>query len=112
MALNAEPLSNGVVIPPSDPGSGPTAPGAGELRGRSEMANRTYVVNEVVGTSDEDVNTAIRNGLKRASQTLRNLDWFEVIEVRGAIVNGDVAHYQVTMKVGFRLEDREDSQSL
>jgi len=72
------------------------------------MANRTYVMNEIVGTSDEDVNTAIRNGVRRASQTLRNLDWFEVVEVRGAIMNGEVAHYQVTMKVGFRLEDPEE----
>jgi flavin-binding protein dodecin len=69
------------------------------------MANRTYVVNEIVGTSTDDVNNAIRNGVTRASETLRNLDWFEVVEVRGAIVNGEVAHYQVTMKVGFRLED-------
>jgi dodecin len=76
------------------------------------MANRTYVVNEVVGTSDEDVNNAIRNGIRRASQTLRNLDWFEVVEVRGAITEGEVAHYQVTMKVGFRLEDRGESPTL
>jgi flavin-binding protein dodecin len=69
------------------------------------MANRTYVVNEVVGTSTEDVNSAIRNGIRRAAQTLRHLDWFEVVEVRGAITDDDVAHYQVTMKVGFRLED-------
>jgi flavin-binding protein dodecin len=71
------------------------------------MADRTYVVNEIVGTSTDDVNNAIRNGIKRASATLRNLDWFEVAEVRGAIMDGDVAHYQVTMKVGFRLEDQE-----
>jgi dodecin len=71
------------------------------------MADRTYVVNEIVGTSTDDVNSAIRNGIRRASATLRNLDWFEVVEVRGAIVDGDVAHYQVTMKVGFRLEDRQ-----
>jgi dodecin len=71
----------------------------------SSMANRTYVVNEIVGTSNEDVNNAIRNGIKRAAQTLRHLDWFEVVEVRGAIMNGEVSHYQVTMKVGFRLED-------
>jgi flavin-binding protein dodecin len=69
------------------------------------MANRTYVVNEIVGTSTDDVNGAIRNGVRRASQTLRHLDWFEVVEVRGAIVDGEVAHYQVTMKVGLRLED-------
>ena len=72
------------------------------------MADRTYVVNEIVGTSTDDVNSAIRNGIRRASATLRNLDWFELVEVRGAIVDGDVAHYQVTMKVGFRLEDREE----
>jgi dodecin len=71
------------------------------------MADRTYVVNEIVGTSTDDVNSAIRNGIRRASATLRNLDWFEVVEVRGAIVDGDVAHYQVTMKVGFRLEDKQ-----
>lgn len=73
------------------------------------MANRTYVVNEIVGTSTEDVNTAIRNGVKRASQSLRHLDWFQVVEVRGAIMDGDVAHYQVTMKVGFRLEDSAEA---
>ena len=72
------------------------------------MADRTYVVNEIVGTSTDDVNSAIRNGIRRASSTLRNLDWFEVVEVRGAIMDGDVGHYQVTMKVGFRLEDKAD----
>jgi flavin-binding protein dodecin len=70
------------------------------------MANRTYALNEIVGTSPVDVNDAIRNGIKRASQTVRNLDWFEVVQVRGAIMEGEVAHYQVTLKVGFRLEDR------
>ncbi len=69
------------------------------------MANRTYSVSEIVGTSDQDVNNAIRNGVKRAAQTIRHLDWFEVVEVRGAITEGEVTHYQVTMKVGFRLED-------
>jgi dodecin len=69
------------------------------------MTNRTYVMNEIVGTSTDSVNDAITNGIKRASQTLRNLDWFEVVEVRGAIMDGEVAHYQVTMKVGFRLEE-------
>jgi dodecin len=70
------------------------------------MANRTYALNEIVGTSPVDVNDAIRNGIKRASQTVRNLDWFEVVQVRGAIMEGEVAHYQVTLKVGFRLEDK------
>lgn len=74
------------------------------------MADRTYAINEIVGTSPNDVNQAIRNGIHRASQTVRNLDWFELVEVRGAILDGEVNHYQVTLKVGFRLEDQEDSQ--
>lgn len=69
------------------------------------MTDRTYRVTEIVGTSPESVETAIRNGVRRASQTLRHLDWFEVREVRGQIEDGEVAHFQVTMKVGFRLED-------
>ena len=69
------------------------------------MSNRTYRVTEIVGTSPEGVDPAIRSGLQRASQTLHNLDWFEVTEVRGRIIDGDVAHYQVSMKVGFWLDD-------
>ena len=72
------------------------------------MADRTYAISEIVGTSTNDVNTAIRNGVARASKTLRNLDWFELVNVRGAIDDGEVNHYQVTLKVGFRLEDPED----
>lgn len=69
------------------------------------MPNRTYRLTEIVGTSTDGVDDAIRNGLSRASQTLRHLDWFEVTDIRGHIVDGDVDHYQVTLKVGFRLED-------
>lgn len=69
------------------------------------MTDRTYRVTEIVGTSPESIDAAIRNGVRRASQTLRHLDWFEVTEVRGRIEDGEVAHIQVTMKVGFRLED-------
>ncbi|WP_141575004.1 dodecin [Actinomadura sp. WMMA1423] len=69
------------------------------------MTDRTYRVTEIVGTSPDTVEAAIRNGVRRASQTLRHLDWFEVTEVRGHIEDGEVAHFQVTMKVGFRLED-------
>jgi flavin-binding protein dodecin len=69
------------------------------------MSNRTYRVTEIVGTSPTGVDDAIRNGISRAGQTLRHLDWFEVTEVRGQIVDGEPEHYQVTMKVGFRLED-------
>ncbi|GII93835.1 dodecin [Sinosporangium siamense] len=69
------------------------------------MTDRTYRVTEVVGSSGESIDMAIRNGLGRAAQTLRHLDWFEVVEVRGHLVDGEVAHFQVGMKVGFRLED-------
>ncbi|MEU3745706.1 MULTISPECIES: dodecin [Streptomyces] len=69
------------------------------------MSNHTYRVTEIVGTSTEGVDEAIRNGINRASQTLRGLDWFEVTQVRGHIVDGAIEHYQVGLKVGFRLED-------
>ncbi|WP_353827212.1 dodecin [Agromyces sp. SYSU T0242] len=69
------------------------------------MSNHTYRVTEIVGTSPEGVDTAIRNGLTRASATLRHLDWFEVMSIRGELADGEVAHVQVTMKVGFRLEE-------
>ncbi len=69
------------------------------------MTNRTYRVSEIVGTSPDGIDEAIRNGVARAGQTLRHLDWFEVLQVRGQIKDGAVEHFQVSMKVGFRLED-------
>ncbi|MFI2913238.1 dodecin [Streptomyces sp. PDY-4] len=69
------------------------------------MSNHIYRVTEIVGTSTEGVDGAVRNGIERASQTLRNLDWFEVTQVRGQIEDGRVAHWQVGLKVGFRLEE-------
>ncbi|MGW3632425.1 dodecin [Streptomyces sp. LN704] len=69
------------------------------------MTDHTYRVTEIVGTSPEGIDQAVRNGIVRASQTLRNLDWFEITQVRGQIVDGEVEHYQVGLKVGFRLED-------
>ncbi len=71
------------------------------------MANRTYRVSELVGTSTESVDDAIRNGVRRAAGTLRHLDWFEVTEIRGQVTDGEVQHFQVGMKIGFRLEDAE-----
>lgn len=71
------------------------------------MTNHTYRVTEIVGTSPDGIDQAIRNGISRASQTLRNLDWFQVTEVRGQIENGQIEHYQVGLKVGFRLEEGE-----
>jgi flavin-binding protein dodecin len=70
-----------------------------------EMSDRTYRVTEIVGTSTDSVQQAVRNGVSRASQTLRHLDWFEVTQIRGHVVDGEVEHFQVTMKLGFRLED-------
>ena len=72
------------------------------------MANHTYRVTEIVGTSPDGIDQAIRNGLSRAAETVRHLDWFEVVSQRGEIEDGEVAHFQVTMKVGFRLEDPLD----
>ena len=69
------------------------------------MTDRTYRVTEIVGTSPQGIEPAITGALHRAAQTLRHLDWFEVTQVRGQIVDGEVAHYQVGLKVGFRLED-------
>lgn len=70
-----------------------------------EMPNPTYKVSEIVGTSADGIDSAIRSGLARAATTLRGLDWFEVMSMRGRIVEGQVEQFQVTMKVGFRLED-------
>ena len=69
------------------------------------MAERTYGLTEVVGTSRVGVDEAIRNGITRLSKTVEHLDWFEVTQVRGYIRDGEVDHFQVTMKVGFRLDD-------
>jgi hypothetical protein len=68
------------------------------------VADQTYGISEVVGTSPDSVHQAIRNGITKASQTVRNLDWFEVTSIRGQLNDGEVAHFQVQMKVGFRIE--------
>lgn len=65
---------------------------------------KVYRVTEVVGTSTDSVQQAVRNAVKRAKETLRNLDWFEVGEVRGTIDGGDVGEFQVSVKIGFRLD--------
>lgn len=69
------------------------------------MTNRTYRISEIVGTSPDGIDQAIRNAIERASRTLRHLDWFEVTQVRGMVKDGSVEHFQVGLKVGFRLED-------
>lgn len=69
------------------------------------MSEHTYRVTEIVGSSHEGVDAAIRNGIARAGKTLRNLDWFEVTQIRGNLAKGRVEHVQVGLKVGFRIED-------
>ena len=69
------------------------------------MVDHTYRLTEVVGTSKQSIDEAIRNGVTRAASTLHELDWFEVTQVRGQIVDGSVEHFQVSMKLGFRIED-------
>ncbi len=69
------------------------------------MSNHVYRVVEVVGSSPDSVDEAIRNAVARAGRTTRNLDWFEVTQIRGQLHAGDVAHYQVGLKIGFRLDE-------
>lgn len=68
------------------------------------MSDHIYKKTEIVGSSKISIEDAIEGALERASKTIKNLDWFEVTETRGHIVDGKVGHYQVTLKVGFRLE--------
>jgi flavin-binding protein dodecin len=69
------------------------------------MSDQTYAITHVVGTSKEGLDQAIRNGISAAKQSVRNLDWFEVDEIRGHLLDGEVGHFQVTLKLGFRYED-------
>ena len=67
--------------------------------------HHVYKIVELVGSSPDSIEDAIKSAIARAHQTLRNLRWFEVVETRGHIEDGEVHHYQVTLKVGFTLED-------
>ncbi len=64
-----------------------------------------YKMVEIVGSSAASTDEAIRNAIERAAKSIRHMDWFEVLETRGHIEDGKVAHYQVKLKIGFRLED-------
>ena len=68
------------------------------------MSDKVYKMVEIVGTSADSFAKAVAAGVERASETLRNVDWFEVTELRGRVDNGKVSQYQVKMKVGFRLD--------
>ena len=69
------------------------------------MSDHVYRLSEIVGSSRTSVDDAIRNAIRKAAQTVRNIDWFQTGEIRGQVVDGDVAYYQVTLKIGFRVED-------
>jgi dodecin len=75
-----------------------------QQKGRA-MTEHVYKVVEIVGSSEESVTKAIERAVSKAGETLRNLGWFEVMQVRGHLENGKVGHYQVTLKVGFKLEE-------
>jgi flavin-binding protein dodecin len=69
------------------------------------MATHTYKLIELVGTSPASTDEAIRNAIQKAAVTIKHIDWFQVIESRGHVENGRVAHFQVSLKVGFRIEE-------
>lgn len=69
------------------------------------MSDNVYKVVEIVGSSSKGIDDAVSNGIARASKTLQNLEWFEVVETRGHIENGKVAHVQAVLKLGFRLNE-------
>jgi flavin-binding protein dodecin len=72
------------------------------------MANHVYKIIELTGSSEKGTDDAIRNAIAKAGETIRNMRWFEVIETRGYIEDGGVAHWQVTIKLGFTVGDSVD----
>ena len=68
------------------------------------MSEHVYSITEIVGSSGSSIEEAIKNGVATAAKTLRNLEWFEVTQIRGHIADGKVGHYQVQMKLGLRYE--------
>ncbi len=69
------------------------------------MSDHVYRLSEIVGSSTTSVDEAIRTAIRKAAQTVRNIEWFQTEEIRGQVVDGDVAYFQVRLKVGFRVED-------
>ncbi len=68
------------------------------------MSAHTYKLIELVGSSPDSTDDAIRNAIQKASVTVKHIDWFQVIETRGHVHDGQIAHFQVTLKIGFRIE--------
>jgi hypothetical protein len=69
------------------------------------VSDHVYRLSEIVGSSTTSTDEAIRTAIAKASQTVRNIDWFEVKELRGQVADGGVAYFQVTLKIGFRVDD-------
>jgi flavin-binding protein dodecin len=69
------------------------------------VSDHVYGLSEIVGSSPTSVDEAIRNAIGKASRTVRNIEWFQTQEIRGQVVDGDVAYFQVTLKFGFRIEN-------
>ena len=80
-------------------------PAAAVRQGGKSMPDHVYRIIEVAGSSENSIEDAIRNAVARASRTLRQVGWFEVLQTRGHVEDGKVAHFQVILKVGFTLED-------
>ena len=69
------------------------------------MSDHVYRLSEIVGSSQTSVDDAIRTAVRKASETVRNIEWFQTSEIRGQVTDGDVTYFQVTMKIGFRVEN-------
>jgi flavin-binding protein dodecin len=68
------------------------------------MTDHVYRLSEIVGSSTTSVDDAVRTAVRKASETVRNIEWFQTQEIRGQVVDGDVAYFQVTVKIGFRVD--------
>jgi flavin-binding protein dodecin len=71
----------------------------------ARVSDHVYRLSEIVGSSTTSVDDAVRTAIRKAAQTVRNIEWFQTEEIRGQVVDGDVAYFQVTLKIGFRVDD-------
>jgi dodecin len=69
------------------------------------LSDHVYRLSEIVGSSTTSVDDAVRTAVRKAAETVRNIEWFEAKEIRGQVVDGEVGYFQVTVKIGFRVED-------
>jgi flavin-binding protein dodecin len=72
------------------------------------MPDKTFKLVELVGSSDQSIQQAVRNAIKRASKSIKGISWFEVTQIRGNVADGEVSQFQVTLKVGFRILDEKE----